>query len=165
MSFEDETPDLSGLVPPTPTETPEQARDALIEKVMERQQALAAQFSKIDHPFVTEDAQDDYQLATEEFRALVKCAVHMPESVEGVRFLQEWYNKRLGQVDLLLTHAKPGNTVVFGEGSEPYVMTPDFAKGMRATLLVMQSFFTAFPLELTTSAEEPDDDLEDDPDE
>lgn len=156
MSFEDETPDLSGLIPATDTETPEQARDALIEKVMERQQALAAQFSKIDHPFVTEDAQDDYELATEEFRALIKCAVHMPESVEGIRFLQEWYNKRLAKLDMLRESAKAGTHIAYGDGAEPYVMTADFAKGMRATLAMVKMLFSAFPLELTTTP--PDDD-------
>lgn len=158
MSFEDETPDISGLIPPTPTETPEQAREALIEKVMARQQALAAQFSKVDHPFVTEDAQDDYQLATEEFRALIKCSVHMPESVEGIRYLQEWYSKRLAKLDMLRDSAREGNQIAYGEGAEPYVMTADFAKGMRATVAMVKTLFTAFPLELTTSAEEPDED-------
>lgn len=155
MSFDNETPDLSGLIPPTLTETPEQARDALIEKVMERQQALAKQFSKIDHPYVTEDAKDDYELAKEEFRSLIKCVVHMPESVEGVRFLEGWHKNRMAQVDLLLEHAKPGNKMVFSKGSLPVTISADFAKGMGAALLLVRTMFGKFPLELSL-VEEPE---------
>lgn len=156
MSFEDKTPDLLGLISPTPTETPEQARDAIIEKVMASQQALAAQFSKIDHPYASDDAKDDYELATEEFQALIKCVVHMPQSVEGIRFLEGWHANRMGQIDTLLKHAKPGNLIEIGEGNGAVPMSEDFAKGMRAALMVVRAMFAKFPLELSVS-EEPEE--------
>lgn len=159
MSFEDTTPDLSGLIPPTPTETLEQARERIIAQVMDRQQVLAAQFSKVDHPFVSEAAQDDYELATEEFRALIKCVVHLPQSVEGVRFLESWHANRMKQVKLLMEHARPGKHMAFGEGTEPVPISEEFAKGMYAALLVVRSMFEKFPLALTVS-EEPEDDVE-----
>lgn len=156
MTTDNETPDLSGLIAGEPPETPEQARARIIGQVMASQQALSQQFSRIDHPFVTEDAQDDYELARHEFEALIKCSVHMPESVEGVRFLGAWHANRMAQIELLLENAKGGNQMVFGAGAEPVVITEDFAKGMRATLLVVRSLFEKFPLQLTVSTD-PDD--------
>lgn len=157
MNHENDTPDLSRLIAGEAPETLEQARERIIAKVMASQQALAEQFSKIDHPFVTDDAKDDYELATQEFEALIKCAVHMPESVEGVRFLAGWHANRMEQIELLLEHAKPGKEMVFGVGTEPVAISADFSKGMRAALIVVRSMFGKFPLELTLS-EEPEDD-------
>jgi hypothetical protein len=159
MSFESTTPDLSGLIPPTPTETLEQARERIIAQVMARQKALSEQFSKVDHPFVSEAAQDDYELAAEEFRALIKCVVHLPQSVEGVRFLEGWHANRMKQVELLMDHARPGKHMVFGAGTEPVPISEDFARGMYAALTVVRDMFGNFPLELTVS-EEPEDDPE-----
>lgn len=153
MNHENDIPDLSSLIAGEAPETPEQARKRIIAKVMASQQALAEQFSKIDHPFVTEDAKDDYELATQEFEALIKCAVHMPESVEGVRFLADWHANRMAQVQLLLDHATPGKELVFGTGTQPVAISAEFSKGMRAALLVVQTMFAKFPLELTTSEE------------
>lgn len=156
MNHENNPPDLSSLIagesPETP-ETPAQARERIIGKVMASQQALAEQFSKIDHPFVTDDAKDDYELATQEFKALISCAVHMPESVEGVRFLADWHANRMAQVQLLLDHATPNNEMVFGTGTQPVAINAEFSRGMRAALLLVQSLLSTFPLELTTSEE------------
>lgn len=156
MNHENETPDLSSLIAGDPPETPDEARERIISEVMGRQQALAEQFSRIDHPFVTDDAKDDYELATQEFEALIKCAVHMPESVEGVRFLAKWHESRMAQVELLLKHATPGNELVFGVGTDPVAISAEFAKGMRAALSVVSSMFSKFPLELSVS-DEPED--------
>lgn len=156
MSHENDTPDLSSLIAGEEPETLEEARERIISEVMGRQQALAEQFSRIDHPFVTEDAKDDYDLAAQEFEALIKCAVHMPESVNGVRFLEKWHANRMAQIELLLEHATPGNELVFGAGNEPVAISAEFAKGMRAALLVVSSMFAKFPLELSTS-DEPDE--------
>jgi hypothetical protein len=153
---ENPAPDLSSLIPSVPVETMDQARDSLIAKVMTSQQALSEQFSKIDHPFVTEDAKEDYELATDEFRALIKCVIHLPQSVEGIRFLERWHANRMQQIELLLSHARPGSTLVLGEGSKPFDMSEDFARGMHAALTVVQSMFKAFPLELSVS-EEPEE--------
>lgn len=154
MTNDNETPDLSGLVSPAPVPTVEKARELLLSRVMACQQALSEQFSKIDHPFATDDAKDDHELLRDEFQALIRCSIHMPESVEGVRFLEAWHKNRLDQVALLLAHAHPGNELVLGEGNAPMAISADFAKGMRAGLMVAQSMFRDFPLTLTTSAYE-----------
>lgn len=162
MSFENETPDLSGLVSTTPTETPEQARERLLTEVMTSQQALAGQFSKIDHPYSTDDAKDDYVLATEEFKGLIRRVIHLPDSVEGIRYLERWHANRMEQVELLLAHAKPGNQLVLGAGTEPVAISEDFAKGMRAGLLVVRQLLDKFPLQMTVTDGFEDED-EDDP--
>lgn len=146
-------PDLSSLLDGATPETMEGARAKTIALLMSRQQALAEQFSKIDHPFVTEDAQDDYALAKQEYEALIKCAVFMPQSVEGIRFLEGWHTNRMTQIKRLVAHTAPGAVVAFGAGSEPYTMTEDFAKGMFAALTVVQSMFRDFPLTLTVDDE------------
>lgn len=160
MKHDNDTPDLSGLIAPAPVETLNEARDELLAKVMASQQALSKQFSKIDHPFVTDDAQDDYELAAEEFEALIKCSIHMPQSVEGIRFLEGWHKNRMEQVELLLGHATPGNCIAFGAGAEPVPISEEFARGMRAGLLVVRTMFHKFPLELSTG-----DDHEEEPEE
>ena len=164
MSQNTDTPDLSSLVTVEPPETPEQARERLLKQVMDTQQILAGQFSKIDHPYSTDDAKDDYVLATEEFKGLIRRVIHLPDSVEGIRFLESWHANRMEQVELLLAHAKAGNQVVLGVGTEPVVLTEDFAKGMRASLLVARSLFGKFPLQMTVTDGFEDED-EDDPDE
>lgn len=151
MTSDNDTPDLSGLVSPAPVPTVEKARELLLTKIMAGQQALSEQFSKIDHPFATGDARDDHELARDEFQALIRCSVHLPESVEGVRFLEAWHKNRLDQVSLLLEHAQPGNKLVLGKGADPMPITAEFAAGMRAALMVVQSMFRDFPLALTTT--------------
>ena len=154
MTNDNDTPDLTGLVSPAPVPTVEKASELLLSKVMASQQALSEQFSKIDHPFATDDAKDDYELSRDEFQALIRCSIHMPASVEGVRFLEAWHNNRLDQVALLLAHAKPGNQLVLGEGAEPVPISAEFAQGMRASLMVVQAMFRDFPLALTTTTAE-----------
>ncbi|WP_219097591.1 hypothetical protein [Pseudomonas sp. UMAB-40] len=156
MNNQPDTPDLSGLLPTVEVETLDQARANTIAKVMASQQALSEQFSKIDHPFVTDDAKDDYELATDEFRALINCSVHMPQSVEGIRFLERWHKSRMDQIELLLEHAKPGTLLEIGAGNGATPMSADFARGMRAGLLVVRAMFDTFPLELSVG-EEPEE--------
>lgn len=154
MTNENDTPDLSALVAPAPVATVEHARDQLLARIMACQQALSEQFSKVDHPYATEDAKDDHELARDEFQALLRCSIHMPESVEGVRFLEAWHKNRLEQVEVLLEHAKAGNQLVMGEGSPPMAISAEFAKGMRASLMVVLAMFKDFPLALTTTLDD-----------
>ena len=151
MNHDKDTPDLSALVPVLPQETTAEARDELIARVMSRQQALSVQFSKIDHPFATDDAKDDYALARDEFQALLQCSVHMPESVEGIRFLEGWHANRMGQIEKLLKHTEAGERIAIGEHT--LVMSEDFARGMRAGLMVVRMMFKPFPLELSAGDE------------
>lgn len=159
MKPENEPADLSALMGATPVPTVEEARALLLSKVMAHQQLLSEQFSKIDHPFATDDAKEDHELARDEFQALIRCSIHMPESVEGVRFLEGWHANRMGQIELLLTHAKAGNQLVIGEGAAPTAVSDDFARGMRAALTIVRALFQEFPLSVVTTQieeEEPD---------
>lgn len=154
MRHESNAADLSGLIAPAPVPTIEKARELLLAKVMASQQALSEQFSKIDHPFAPDDAKDDYELARDEFQALIGCSIHMPNSVEGVRFLEGWHANRMEQIEVLMEHAKAGTRLVVGEGAEPMAISEEFAKGMRVSLMVVRSMFRDFPLTLTTTLDE-----------
>lgn len=154
MKRENETTDLSGLVAPAPVPTVDKACEQLLSKVMASQQALSEQFSKIDHPFATDDTRADYELARDEFSALIRCSIHMPQSVEGVRFLEAWHANRMEQIEVLVAHANAGNHLVVGETAEPMAISEEFAKGMRVGLLVVQAMFRDFPLALTTTHDE-----------
>lgn len=163
MNQNTDTPDLSALITVEPPETPDQARERILRQVVVAQRNLAKQFSKIDHPYATDDAKDDYALSVEEFKGLIRCVIHLPDSVEGIRFLERWHANRMEQIELLLSHAKEGNRLVFGADTVPVAISDDFAKGLRAGLLLTRQLFDKFPLQMTVTDTVMDDD-EDDPD-
>lgn len=144
-----EIPDLAQLLKKASPETLQTARANAIQEVLATQKLLAKQFSRIDHPLATEDQHDDYQLALEEFTALINRVVVLPQSVEGIQFLERYYQHRVGQIDELIKHANPGTTLTYGEGGPSEVMTEDFARGMRAALHVVRDKFSKFPLTMT----------------
>ena len=144
-----ESPDLTQLLKPSTPETLQSARTNAVQEVLAHQKLLAKQFSRMDHPLATEDQHDDYQLALEEFESLICRVVVLPQSVEGIQFLERWYAHRLASVDQIIEHAKAGNTLVFGEGGPQVTMSEDFAKGVRAAMHATKAIFDKFPLSLS----------------
>jgi hypothetical protein len=149
QSPDPQSPDVSLLIKSADPETQAQVRRRVIATVVGASQALAQQFSRVDHPLAREDQLDDYELAVEEFKALVAQVVHLPESVEGVRHLEQWNATRLAQVNELMQGARTGTTLQIGQDRTPYVMTEDFAKGVRAALHVVKDMYGKFPVSIS----------------
>lgn len=144
-----ETPDLTQLLKPQTAETPQVARNKVIQEVLASHKLLSAQYSRIDHPLASEDQRDDYEIALEEFEALIGRVVVLPQSVEGIEYLRRWYGHRIGQIDQIMAHAKTGVVLRFGDDGPQVEMTEDFAKGVRAGLHAVKGFFEPYPLVLT----------------
>ena len=134
-------------------ESLEEARQRVIEKVMTEHQVVSSAWSFIDGPFAQPHAVADHQMALDEFRALIGRVVHLPQSVEGIRFLEHWFNHRMAQLDQLNEGAVAGNSICWrtrdGETSEPLELSEDVAKGVRIALAVVGDLFAKFPLQLT----------------
>lgn len=134
-------------------ESLEEARQRVIEQVMREHQVVSSAWSMIDGPFAQPHAIDDHQIALDEFRALIGRVVHLPQSVEGIRFLEHWYNHRVGQLDELKAAAVAGNSICWrtpeGETSAPVELSEDVAKGIRIALAVVGGLFAKFPVQLT----------------
>lgn len=132
----------------------EEARQRVIERVMSEHQVVSSAWSLIDGPFAQPHSVADHQIALDEFRALIGRVVHLPQSVEGIRFLEHWYQHRMGQLDQLREAAVAGNSICWrrpgGEVSEPVELSEDVAKGIRIALAVVGDLFEGFPLRLTT---------------
>lgn len=148
-------------------ETRADVRRRLIEEVMEQHQVVSSAWSLIDGPFAGEDSIHEHGRLKHELENLVSRVVHLPDSVEGLRFLERWYSSRRDQLATLHNAVAPGVAVKFHNGdSEPteLELNEDMAKGMRIALIAAQSLFGKFPLgiDLTPAPYDPDDDDIDD---
>ncbi|QSL90517.1 hypothetical protein [Pseudomonas atacamensis] len=136
-------------------ESLEEARQRVIEQVMTEHQVVSSAWSMIDGPFAQQHAIADHQIALDEFRALIGRVVHLPQSVEGIRFLEHWFDHRMTQLDQLKEAAVAGNSVCWrtpdGEVSEPVELSEDVAKGIRIALAVVGDLFAKFPLQMTAA--------------
>jgi hypothetical protein len=132
----------------------EACRADLIQEVMSESQRLASSWSMIDGPFAAQHTKDDHELVEMEFRALISRVVHLPDSVEGIRYLERWLNARLKNLDEVREHLKPGTELQFNgdDGNDQrVVLNEDMAKGMRMALVVARSVFDKFPISMDVS--------------
>lgn len=140
-----EADDLDGM---------EECREELIQEVMTEARRLASSWSMIDGPFAAQHTKDDHELVEMEFQALIARVVHLPDSIEGIRYLERWLNARLGKLTEVREHVKAGTVVAFQgpEGDDQQlVLNEDIAKGMRVALAIAQTVFAKFPINMELS--------------
>lgn len=148
--------DLKTLIEAGDLDGMEACREELIEEVMSEAQRLASSWSMIDGPFADQHTKDDHELVEMEFQALINRVVHLPDSVEGIRFLQRWQEKRLASLREVMTHAKAGTVVQMvrpdsGDEAESITLTDDMAKGMRIGVVAALAMFEKFPINMELS--------------
>lgn len=148
-----------GRLPGTdPRQLTEAGRQAILEEVMEMHRDVAEAWSKADFPSASEEAQLEHERLEQELVNLVGRVMHLPDSVEGVRFLERWFDVRAKQLADMMPCAKAG-TLIQLQGEEACVqLNEDMAKGMRLGLLAAQTVFNKFPLTMTITQRESDDD-------
>lgn len=143
--------DLKALIEAGDLDGMEACREELIQEVMSEAQRLSSSWSMIDGPFAAQHTKDDHELVAMEFQALIARVVHLPDSVEGIRYLERWLNVRLKQLDEVREHIKAGTEMVFKgpDGDDQrLVLNEDTAKGMRLALVVARSVFEKFPINM-----------------
>jgi hypothetical protein len=146
--------DLKAMIEAGDLDGMEACRADLIKEVMSEGQRLASSWSMIDGPFAAQHTKDDHELVEMEFQALIARVVHLPDSVEGIRYLERWLNTRLKQLDEVQEHVKAGTELQFkgAEGNDQsVVLNEDMAKGMRMALVVARSVFEKFPITMDVS--------------
>ncbi len=141
----------------------EERREELVQAVMDGAKLLAKSWSQVDGPFATQHQMDDHQMVEDEFQTLASRVVYLPQSVEGVRFLERWYNHRLKSLKDIQEHAQPGNLISLRPKDQPehhrdITLNDDTATGLRLGLTLALSLFEKFPLSMTVEDEEQDDD-------
>lgn len=134
-------------------------REELIDKIMSEQQIVSSSWSMIDSPFAQEHQKDDHDMLRDEFRALVANSVCLPQSVEGIRFLEQWYDARIAKLKHLAEVTIAGTTLAMRPPGQPeehrdVTLNEDMARGMRVGLSLALSMFDKFPLSLTCSDDE-----------
>jgi len=144
-------------------ETREDVRQRLIDEVMEQHQVVSSAWSLIDGPFAGEDSIHEHGRLLHEFQNMIGRVVHLPDSVEGLRFLEKWYTSRIEQLRAVKDAIRPGVVIRLendGTESTEFELNEDMAKGMRVALTLVQSLFVKFPvgMELTPAPYAPDSD-------
>ncbi|MDG9809449.1 hypothetical protein N7613_12505 [Pseudomonas juntendi] len=138
-------------------------REELVQAVMDGAKLLAKSWSQVDGPFAAQHQLDDHQMVEDEFLALANRVVFLPESVEGVRFLERWYNLRLDSLKSIQDHAQAGNLISLRPEDQPeehrdITLNDDMAAGLRLGIRLARSLLEKFPLTMTLNDEVPDDD-------
>lgn len=148
-----------GRLPTTdPKQLTEAGRQAILEEVMDMHEKVAAAWSKADFPNAGDDAIVEHERLEQELINLVGRVMHLPDSVEGIRFLERWFNARVKYLGDTMEYAKAG-TLIQLEGQDACVhLNEDMAKGMRIGLLAAQTILGKFPLNMTITPREGDDD-------
>ncbi|MCK2122093.1 hypothetical protein [Pseudomonas sp. PNPG3] len=138
-------------------------REQLVQAVMDGAKALAKSWSQVDGPFAAQHQLDDHQMVEDEFLALTNRVVFLPQSVEGVRFLERWYNHRLESLKGIQDHAQAGNVISLRPKDQPeehrdITLNEDMAAGLRLGIRLARSLLEKFPLTMTVDDEGADDD-------
>lgn len=144
-----------GRLPTTdPKQLTEAGRQAILEEVMDMHEKVAAAWSKADFPNAGDDAIVEHERLKQELVNLVGRVMHLPDSVEGIRFLERWFDMRVKTLADMMPCAKAG-TLIQIAGEETCVqLNEDMAKGMRLGLLAAQTVFNKFPLNMTITPRE-----------
>lgn len=144
-----------GRLPTTdPAQLTEEGRQEILEQVMDMHEKVAKAWSKADFPNAPDDAVVEHERLEQELINLVGRVMHLPDSVEGVRFLERWFNARVKNLADMTPCAKAG-TLIQLEGEESCIkLNEDMAKGMRLGLLAAQTVFNKFPLSMTITERE-----------
>lgn len=154
--------DMNELMREGDTVTLKACRDELICHVMDESQRLAKAFSKADFPGCPKHIKDDYNMAEAEYQALINRVVYLPESVEGVRFLEKWLTARLDTMRQIEQASTGGNTIALRPTTQPELhedikLNDDMAKGLRLGMMLARSMLEPFPLAVTVNETENDD--------
>lgn len=149
-----------GRLPTTdPKQLTEAGRQAILEEVMDMHEKVAAAWSKADFPNAGDDAIVEHERLEQELVNLVGRVMHLPDSVEGIRFLERWFDSRVKKLAEVMESARAGTSIQMADESEPLlVLNEDVAKGMRVGLLAAQAIFGKFPITMTVTPREGDDD-------
>lgn len=136
-----------------PTREQPEVRETLIAEVMAAHRLVAKAFSAIDMPFAGEDSIHEHERLEHELEHLVGRVVHLPESVEGVRWLQEWFDAKTNAMRDIVDKVEVGVTVQIeradGVPVVPFVLNADMAKGMCMGLIMARKILGNFPLKLS----------------
>lgn len=138
-------------------------REQLVQAVMDGAKALAKSWSQVDGPFAGEHQLADHQMVEDEFQALANRVVLLPQSVEGIRFLERWHASRLETLKEIERGSQAGNIIALRPKDQPdehrdVTLTEDMATGLRMGMLLARSMFEKFPLTMTVDGEDQDDD-------
>ncbi len=130
----------------------EQARAELIAEVMTAHKRVAKAFSVIDHPTPGEDSVHEHQRLEHELENLVGRVVQLPDSVEGLRMLQQWFESKQQTLNGIGAGAKPGMAVQMkdaeGKKSMPVILNADMARGVRFGMTLALQVLGKFPITL-----------------
>lgn len=157
MTMQDDTNgpvvDLTNLVRLEFTPTQHQARESLVAEVMASHRQVAKAFSAIDGPFAGEDSVHEHGRLEHEFEHLVGRVVHLPESVEGVRLLEQWFEVKTKALTDIGAGATAGVAIQMqetgGAKSAPIILNADMAKGLRLGMHIARQVLGKFPLSMT----------------
>lgn len=145
-----------GRLPSTdPAQLTEQGRQAILEQVMDMHEKVAEAWSKADFPNAPDDAVVEHERLEQELVNLVGRIMHLPDSVEGVRFLELWFNSRVKVLNEMAKSVRAGTLIQLKDEEKPSLeLNEDMAKGMRLGILAAQSMFNKFPLDMVITERE-----------
>jgi hypothetical protein len=147
--------DFAALPTTDPGQITEEGRQAILQQVMDKHQVVADAWSKADFPHAGDEAVIEHERQEQELINLVGRVLHLPDSVEGVRFLERWFNARTDTLKQVAESTKAGTVVQLDDGSAPVELNEDMAKGMQLGLLAARALFDKFPISMTVSETEP----------
>jgi hypothetical protein len=131
-------------------ESLEQARRRLFDEVMAEQEVVSRAWSQIDGPFSHPDSVADYESARAKFLSLVDGIIHMPDSIEGLRYLEQWLAFRMKQISEMKAGAVVGQRLTWRiqgiDGIESLLLSEDSAKAIQVVLAIVEGLFEKFPL-------------------
>jgi len=144
-----------GRLPTTdPAQLTEAGRQAILEEVMGMHEKVADAWSKADFPNAADDAVQEHERLEQELINLVGRVMHLPDSVEGIRFLERWFDSRVKQLADMMPCAKAGTLIQMAGEDTCVQLNEDMAKGMRLGLLAAQSLFHKFPINMEITPRE-----------
>jgi len=139
-----------GTLPTTdPAQVTEAGRQEILEQVMAMHEKVASAWSKADYPNAPEDAVLEHERLEQELINLVGRVMHLPDSVEGVRFLERWFDSRVKQLADMSVVAQAGTLIQFKDDPGGAIqLNEDMAKGMRLGFIAAQTIFDKFPISM-----------------
>lgn len=152
--------DFGSLPTTDPKQLTESGRQAILNEVMDMHERVAEAWSKADFPSASDEVVLEHERLEQELINLVGRVMHLPDSVEGIRFLERWFESRVKSLANLRENVTPGTRIqLAGEGDQPAIeLNDDMAKGMRLGLIAAQALFNKFPIDMAVTDKVADDD-------